>query len=87
MFRSHFFRRYGAFDTICLPLRNTALLAAIAFSISVLVNGAQSKQEAQDYTGSVLKTLAHDEIVQVMAMHKNSEGKEESRKRSINDCW
>jgi hypothetical protein len=61
-----------------MKLRKPALLAAIAFSISVLVDGAQSKQEEQDYTGSVLKTLAPDEIVQVMVMHKNNEGKKEA---------
>jgi serine protease len=61
-----------------MKLIRTVLFNAVVFVISVLVHGAQSDQEEHDYTGSVLKTLPPDDIVQVMVMHKNEEGRKEA---------
>lgn len=51
-------------------------LAIIAID-SILFCKSQDANNKKDYTGSVLTTLSPDEIVQVLVMHKNSDGKAE----------
>jgi hypothetical protein len=66
------------FKHVKMKLIRTTLFTVVVFVISMLVDGAQSDQDEQDYTGSELKTLPPDDIVRVMVMHKNDEGKKEA---------
>ena len=62
---------------------NAILVAAIAFyNIGILpcTTFAESLSQRNDYTGSVLQTLPPSDMVQVIVMHKNGDGKAEVEK-------
>lgn len=61
------------------------VLAVIAFSVFSISaqeeppSSLERQEEVEDYTASMLKTLPPDELVQVMVMHKNGEGKTQAK--------
>jgi len=56
-----------------------AIIVAVIAIASILSISAQDAFE-EDYTFSILKTLEPNEMVQVMVMHKNNEGKAETKR-------
>ena len=71
-----------AFLGTTMKISKALILVAIALS-SIVSSSAQEDGKSsveEDYTGSVLRSLHPDEIVQVMIMHRNGEGKAEAEK-------